>query len=66
MSEFIKSLSGIQLSLSSSELIESRRSICYECDRLKGVGTMSYCGTCKCPIISKIRIFESKCPLNKW
>lgn len=45
-----------------SELYQERKSICESCPDLKG----SRCGICNCPIQTKARVKNEKCPKDKW
>ena len=42
--------------------VTQRRAICAECDK-KVLGVCTECG---CPLLSKIKVSISKCPLDKW
>jgi hypothetical protein len=42
--------------------VVQRRAICAACDK-KVLGVCTECG---CPLLSKIKVSISKCPLDKW
>ena len=47
-------------------IAEERLKICNECPYKKTVLKVEICSKCHCPLISKTRSKETKCPLHKW
>ena len=45
-----------------SVVVADRRAICNACDRM----VLGVCTECKCPLLSKIKVSISDCPLGKW
>jgi hypothetical protein len=48
------------------EISQYRLTICNECPKKQDTFGIDVCGECGCPLMSKTRSLESKCPLNKW
>lgn len=48
--------------------VERRRAICRDCEfRIPGKnGELGRCGVCGCPLTSKTKFVNSKCPKGKW
>lgn len=44
------------------EIVADRRAICNACDKK----VLGVCTECKCPLLSKIKVSISSCPLGKW
>jgi hypothetical protein len=44
------------------KIAKERALICSECPNNK----LGICSECGCPLISKTRSINSKCPINKW
>lgn len=45
-----------------SEVVAERRAICNACDKK----VFGVCTECKCPLLSKIKVSITSCPLDKW
>lgn len=45
-----------------------RLEICRACPerQFRTIAKIEVCGKCGCPIVSKTRFAQAKCPLNKW
>lgn len=52
--------------LADSELVQKRREICADCDRLKKHWYGDRCGECGCFIKTKTKIKFESCPIDKW
>jgi len=48
------------------DISKYRLTICNECPKKQNMIGVDVCGECHCPLISKTRSLEEKCPLNKW
>jgi len=73
--------SAIGMGITSAEVIDKRRGICYDCEhispcigkleiqccgRISNLFKKSTASTCSCIINRKIRIANQKCPVGKW
>jgi hypothetical protein len=45
---------------------QDRRNICKQCPELIVKLGSDICGKCKCVLVGKVVLTDSKCPLNKW
>lgn len=45
-----------------AEDVAKRRAICNACEKK----ILGVCTACGCPLLSKIKVSISKCPLDKW
>jgi hypothetical protein len=54
--------------IANKEIIESRYSICKECDKWNsnGFGGTGKCTACGCSTKAKLVLGSSQCPLGKW
>lgn len=59
-----ETITEIDFLLDKENQSQTRLNICYGCDQLLPIVNM--CRQCGCQMNIKTRLFNSKCPLNKW
>ena len=52
------------MNVTDKKIIKKRTKICKSCEHLTALG--STCNVCVCPIFTKVRKKNTRCPIGKW